>query len=220
MQGLSALASVMSVETFTGIFTTHRQARNGGEQLINLWSAYFKFNNGRFFANAEYDWVNIDMPSMGLYPGQGPHIEEYHSFVELGMMCGPAKLAGMWAQSSGPVKNNWSSGDLNATAVATLNRGYNPKTYSTWAIDWQVLDPYQYLMFGVYCGGNQVFNGLFLGDDGKGMMSDAFAFAGSLDYAVAANLNVWGSYMWAHRLEKYGTYMGQYLQRRPRHDCG
>ena len=88
--------------------------------------------------------------------------------------------------------------------------GINPKTYATWAIDWQVLDPYQYLMFGTYAGGNQTFNGLFIGDDGKGMMSDAMALAARLDYAVAANLNVYGTFMWAKRLEAYGTYMGQY----------
>ena len=27
---------------------------------LSFWLAYLKYNNGRFFANAEYSWVNID----------------------------------------------------------------------------------------------------------------------------------------------------------------
>jgi hypothetical protein len=50
----------------------------------------------------------------------------------------------------------------------------------------------------------------FLVVDEHGMMTDAHCFAGRLDYAVAANLNLWGSYIWAHRLERAGTYFGQY----------
>ena len=27
---------------------------------LNFWLVYLKYNNGRFFANVEYSWVNID----------------------------------------------------------------------------------------------------------------------------------------------------------------
>ena len=27
---------------------------------LNFWLVYLKYNNGRFFANAEYSWANID----------------------------------------------------------------------------------------------------------------------------------------------------------------
>lgn len=184
----------------------------GQEQIINCWAWFLKFNNGRFFANGEFDWANIDTPfilpsgTQGLQR-PGNYVEQYHAFGELGVMAGPTKFAGMWAQVSGPVRNNYGALDQNRAGGGT---GINPKTYSTWGIDWQVLDPYQYLMFGTYAGGNQTFAGLFLGDDGKGFMSDAMALALRLDYAVAANLNVYGTYMWAKRLESYGTYMGQY----------
>jgi opacity protein-like surface antigen len=49
-----------------------------------------------------------------------------------------------------------------------------------------------------------------LAADEHGMMTDAYCFAGRLDFALAANLNLWASYIWAHRLERAGTYFGQY----------
>ncbi len=208
--GLSALASVMLEEiimpTANNVPLLGLPPLQGAEQIINLWSVYFKFNNGRFFANAEYDWNTIDIP---LIPAQGPHLEQYHVFTELGMMCGPSKVSAMWAQGSGPVRNNGSSDDLlTGTFVGWM--GPTPRSIARGPSTIRSLIRIRTLMFGVYSGGNQVFNGLFIGDDGKGMLSDVFAFAGRLDYAVAANLNVWASYMWAHRLETYGTYMGQY----------
>ena len=39
-------------------------------------------------------------------------------------------------------------------------------------------------------------------------MGDAYCLAVRLDYAAAANLNLWGSYMWAHRVEKNGFFAG------------
>jgi hypothetical protein len=53
--------------------------------------------------------------------------------------------------------------------------------------------------------GNNVVNA-----DGTGEMGDAYAYAGRLDYAMASNLNVWASYIRAHRLERAGTYGGTY----------
>lgn len=46
--------------------------------------------------------------------------------------------------------------------------------------------------------------------DERGMMTDAYCYAGRLDYAIASNLNLWVSYIWAHRLERAGTFFGQY----------
>ncbi len=168
----------------------------------NLWHylAFFKYNNGRFFANAEYAWGTLDQyffpgfsPSIGTTMSRAPSYQErYHWFTELGVMAGPAKLTAMNAIASGQVLNN-----------------NNPtKSYQNYGIDYQAMAPYQYLMFETYGGGNDTFGGLFLPVDGHGMMSDAFCYAGRLDYAVAANLNVWGSYIWAHRLEKQGYLFG------------
>jgi hypothetical protein len=159
------------------------------DQNLRFWLAYMKYFNGRFFANAEYSWINVDNYRIG----DSPRFQEaYHAFSELGAACGPARLTLMGAISSGPVLNN-----NNVT-----------KVYQPFPINYQAMEPYEWLMFNVYGGGNQTFGGLFAPSDGHGMMSDAYAYAARLDYALAANLNIWASYLWAHRLERAGTGFG------------
>jgi hypothetical protein len=202
----------------------------GSDRSVNLFSFSTKYNSGRFFANLGYDWATLDTanlrPTGGFAPPAAPnlnflvpgaHVEQYHLMAEVGALAGPAKVSLMWAQSSGPVLNDNSGtysslgyGALGISRNPNVLNGFNPKTYAGWGIDWQAMEPYQYLMFGVYAGGNQTFSGLFLSDDTHGMMSDAYTFAGRVDYAVASNLNVYGTYLWAHRLEAAGTFMGQY----------
>jgi hypothetical protein len=156
------------------------------DQLVQI--AYFKYSNGRFFANAEYAWLNANLHFLGAAP---VYQEGYHAFAEAGTVMGPAKFTFMYAQSSGPVLNN-----------------DNPtKAYVPWPVNYQALEPYEWLMFRTYAGGNNSYNGIFV-DDGTGMMGDAYAFAGRVDYAVASNLNLWGSYIWAHRLEAAGYLAG------------
>ncbi|MDQ7784093.1 MAG: hypothetical protein RDU20_14510, partial [Desulfomonilaceae bacterium] len=167
------------------------------ETSINL--AYFKYNNGRFFAAAEYAWAQADIHFLTLPGGLGGRpplaIEAYHWFSEVGAVAGPAKVRLLYALASGLV----------------LNGGNATKSYRPWAINYQAMAPYEFLMFNTYAGGN---NGgwnatdiAFVSDD-HGQMTDAYAFAGRADYAVASNLNVWASYIWAHRLERAGFFAG------------
>lgn len=177
--------------------------RGGNDQCLIEWITYLKYSNGRFFMNAEYDWVTIDATTAAVnqnYAGTAAqnnavapkHSELYHWFLELGAMAGPAKASLMAAGASGPVLNN-----------------PNPtKSFTGFPINYQALEPYEWLMFNTYGGGNDAFNGVLCPNDGHGMMTDAFCYAGRVDYAVAANLNVWATYMWAHRLEKQGYLFG------------
>ena len=64
-------------------------------------------------------------------------------------------------------------------------------------------------MFHTFGGGNNQFSWVF-GADGTGLMGDAWALGARLDYAVASNLNVWGTYLWAERLERDGYLAGQF----------
>ncbi len=184
----------------------------GGQDLAGLaWTTFLKYNNGRFFANLEYWWGNLDYTFLGFgatnrtygglvnadVSGAPPmYVEGSTAFAELGSLCGPAKLTGMFAWSAGPV----------------LNNGNPTKVYSGIPVNYQATDPYNFLMFHTYGGGNDApWNAgipLFNKDE-YGMMVDAWALAARLDYAVAANLNIWGSYMWANRVEKNGWLAGQ-----------
>ena len=166
---------------------------------LNFWMWYFKYNNGRVFANAEYAWFNQDIHRLGpgptapnIFVALPTNVEGNMFFAEGGFMAGPSKLTFMFGRSSGPVLNN-----------------PNPtKSYQSIPIAYQATDPYNWLMFSTYGGGNQTFGGLFQAEDGHGAMSDAFCYAARLDYAVASNLNVWATCMWAHRLEKFGFNFG------------
>ena len=180
--------------------------------LVN--QVFAKYNNGRFFANAEYSWLNADThtPANPLLLGfpvlaaTERHLEGYHSFLEAGVMAGPARLSFLWAQSSGSVLGSL----LNLATTGALSP--NPtKLNVRYPINYQALEPYEYLMFNTFAGGNNgswtALDVAFVTDE-HGQMSDAFCFAGRFDYAVASNLNVWGSYMWAHRLEQHGQWNG------------
>jgi hypothetical protein len=156
----------------------------GQDNATNQYQAFMKYNNGRFFANAEYYWLTSDTTRLGASPR---YAEGYNWFSEAGVMAGPGRLSLMYAQSSGPV----------------LNNGNVTKTYVSNQINYQVLEPYSYLMFPIYGGGNDTFN-----NDGTGQMSDALVLAARGDYAAAANLNLFATYMWARRLEAAGYYAG------------
>jgi hypothetical protein len=180
-----------------------------------FWLVDMKYNNGRFFTNAEYAWITVDIyrggqpgfysPASGIF---GPIYDEaYHWWWEVGAFAGPAKVSLLWAQASGPVRNL----ALNiGTGGAT---GNTTKRYRPMPINYQAMEAYEFLMFNTYAGGNaggwNALDVAFVADD-HGMMEDAYCFAGRVDYAVASNLNVFGSYIWAHRLERAGTWKGQF----------
>ncbi len=178
--------------------------RGGFNQNLNFWSFYGKYNNGRFFFNGEYTFVQLDQytavaganwanAGLSILATLPKYNEFYHWFAETGVMAGPSRVTFMAAAASGPVANN-----------------ENPtKIYGGFPINYQAMEPYEWLMFNTYGGGNDAFGGPLMPSDGHGMMSDAFCYAARLDYAVASNLNVWGSYIWAHRLEKQGSLFGQ-----------
>jgi hypothetical protein len=175
-----------------------------------LGIAWFKFNNGRFFFNAEGALADSETTISNLdaaYPtDQWPKYESLanHFFAEAGVFSGPSKLSLMYAQSSGRVLS--STVYPAAVPFAYYQTRPNPtKWYNIFAINYQALEPYNLLIFNTYGGGNGIVN-----PDGTGEMGDARAFAARLDYAVAANLNVFGSFMYAKRLERHGYYAGTF----------
>lgn len=165
------------------------QGHNDTEILAR--GAFMKYNNGRFFANWQYFNMRIDDHHVGALP---VYTEAYHFATEAGVVVGPMKIGLIYGLASGPV----------------LNLGNATQAYGTWGVFHEFLDPYNFLMFHTYGGGNNAFTTGFDSDD-HGSMTDAYCFAGRIDYACASNLNLYLSYMWAHRLEVAGTLAGSTL---------
>lgn len=172
------------------------------------WNAFLKYNNGRFFANLEYMSGNAtttfnystNIPTLFLNAGlSGPRYSEaYKWMAEIGALMGPARFTAFAAYSSGQV--------LPGTNVNLAGNTFNAtKQYAITAGNYQALQPYSFLMFPTYGGGNNQFNA-----DGTGQMGDAFALAARVDYAAAANLNLWGSYIHARRAERNGYWAGSF----------
>jgi len=162
------------------------------DREILVRAGFMKYNNGRFFANLEYAHMMDNQHNIGALPA---YIESWHFFSEAGVVVGPMKIGLVYAVANGPV----------------LNMGGNATTaYAAWAINNQALEPYEFLMFNTYAGGNNQFNGAFIVND-EGNMGDAYCYAARIDYACASNLNVYLSYIWAHRLEVAGFRRGGIL---------
>ena len=185
-QKLHVKALYNATPSIPGLPANNPASNNGYDQNLAFMMWYFKYFSGRFFANAEYAWFNQDVYRLGPGPAApNPYValpqfvEGNMAFAEAGFVCGPSKLTFMYGRSSGSVLN-----DPNPT-----------KVYASIPIAYQATDPYNWLMFSTFGGGNQTFGGLFQAEDGHGAMADAFCYAARLDYAVAANLNLWASYI-------------------------
>ena len=162
---------------------------------------FLKYNDGRFFFNAELDWVNKTtkfQPSLnGTFlgtpdrtDGRGSlfaprYIEAWRWMAEAGVMVGPAKVSFIYAWLPGPDRRN-------GVLIDRQPYFYGFGNYGLFA-------PYSLLTCFYYGAGLDLFN---LNTDG--FMNDASILAARLDYAVAANLNVFGSFFWADRASTSG----------------
>ena len=90
--------------------------------------------------------------------------------------------------------------------MVILNNNNPTKNYTGNAINNTVTNNYNYLLFHNYGGGNDApWNSLVnFTQDEVGQIDHTVALAARLDYAVAANLNIWGSYMWLRELNRTG----------------
>jgi len=175
-------------------------------------SAYVKYSTGSFFFNSEFAWYNrIDKFSGPQVLANSDtslpvYIEAYRIAAESGVICGPSKVTFLYAWMNGPDRRNGQTRGINQGAfvdhinvspllVNTLPVVINPRIRQDADANTGVFRPYSFLMnygygFGAYINA----------DTGNGYADDASIFAARLDYAVAANLNVFGSFMWADRV--------------------
>jgi hypothetical protein len=169
-------------------------------------TVYEKYNNGRFFLNSELAWLywtdrfgsnpatNSPMiqPVAGAprFP-RGPqtrYIQQLRAAVETGVIAGPAKVSFLSLWSPGPDRRNGMYIDRQPAAFV------RHPTYDTRLGNYSLIVPYSFIFAYNYGSGVHGYN-----LSGDGYILDAFVLAGRLDYAVAANLNLFGSFFWAQR---------------------
>jgi hypothetical protein len=162
-------------------------------------NAYVKYNNGRFFFNAEVAWNRWDnrfqqpavplvdpLTALGLGSIYQPvFTEDWDWGTEFGFLCGPSKLSFLYAYFMGMDRRN---------GIWISKQSYSSLVWGLVGCNQALFLPYSYLMGYTYASGLNYRNGL-----GEGGFADASVVASRLDYAVAANLNWYGSFIWAWR---------------------
>ncbi len=153
---------------------------------------FTKYNNGRYFFNAEAAWLywtdRLSAPTAAQFPPNPRYTEQWRVMAETGVMCGPAKLSFLYMWTPGPDRRNSTLIDRQSAAFV-----WHP-TFDTFLANYDVCRPYSYLLSYVYGSGLNAYD---LSNDGS--MRDSWMLATRLDYAVAANLNVYGTFVWAER---------------------
>ena len=148
---------------------------------FHLSSKYF---NGRFFANAEADWFNIwessrKVASSATLTGEGFNANGWLYGFEFGTLAGPSKITFSYIRATGDDITTRETREDSMHGDAGVSDGYMG--------DWG------YLMYHMYGTGSG------FGADGFGFPTDVHHVGGRLDYAVAANLNIFGIYAQAWR---------------------
>jgi len=199
--------------------TTRITARRAQDFNEYYGGAYLKYNNGRFFFNVEGDFDFQTLRYRQSTGAGGPmliqpfnsaaygtpagtrdeYVEAYRGVVELGTLCGPSKLALLYAWASGPDRRYGHQINKTGLMVTNVTEAANVRWANASTSNTGLFRPYSYLMVYAYGLGTHVNN-----DTYHGYVEDASIFAGRLDYAVAANLNAYGSFMWADRSSKSG----------------
>lgn len=188
------------------------------DNALNYFTGFVKYNNGRFFFNAEgtyikvdthnqrnqlnWDWAQVAGGTNYLhYSAFAPaYIDHTRYMTEFGVYSGPAKLTLLWA---------WVDGGVDRRNGIAIDRQADTRALPAFS-NYSVFRPYSILFAWNYGSGNGSYtsringNTPAIGSD-NGYVTDTNMYAGRLDYAVAANLNVYGSFMWAERISKgYG----------------
>ena len=182
--------------------TTRSYTTDFGQQY---GGAYFKYNNGRFFLNAEYNFdrqsdvrgYSANLGTTNVSAINPAYVVHDSGAVELGALFGPSKITAIGAWYTG---DDYRGGTLNGTnRMLRVTSGLQSDVFSNTG----VFRPYSYLMVYGYGLGSS-----FARDTGNGFVQDATFYGGRLDYAAAANLNLFGSFAWAERFSNSGFLWG------------
>jgi hypothetical protein len=154
----------------------------------------FRYFNGRFFFNAEvgfnhYYFKQSRSESNNPLP-RTRYWELWAGMIESGAVAGPAKISFLWAYYPGPDRR----------AGGLIDRQpYIPGPLTNSGVI--VYKPYSLLLGYDYGSGNAS----IAAASSHGFITDASTYAVRLDYAIAANLNAYATFLYAYRISQgYG----------------
>jgi hypothetical protein len=187
--------------TFQGVddpvFPTGRLGVIPSDTAVTYGVGYLKYNNGFVFANFEVDWISsiarnqrwLSTASGELAGGKSRfapwYVEQQRYMAEVGVLSGPAKTTFLWAWIPGPDRRHG----------VRIDRQSDIRFVSAFS-NVTVFRQYSLIFTYSYGTGN---NSITL-DSNHGYMTDANVLAGRVDYAIAANLNLSGTFLWADRV--------------------
>ncbi len=167
---------------------------------FNHGSIYLLFNNGRVFMNSEAAWLywtdkyqGVDNAFWQLEAGVSPpytrYIEQWRYVLEMGLLAGPAKFSAIAGYSPGPDRRGGIYFDKQPASFI-WHDGYEHHFLTNYSL----FVPYSHIFLYAYGSGLHAYN-----LSGNGYLRDALFLAARLDYAVAANLNLYGTFCWMQR---------------------
>ncbi len=187
--------------TFQGVdgpAPTGRYSVIPSDTTITDGTIYLKYFNGRIFFNAEAAWgyetTNRQRwlsSQSGVLEGKSlfasNYVEHWRGAIEAGAVAGPARLSLLWSIIPGFDRRN---------GVRIDKQGYPPLHVATALTNVTLFRSYSYLLSYTYGSGNNSITP----DSRHGYMTDANIFGMRIDYAVAANLNIFATAFTANRM--------------------
>lgn len=186
---------------------------------------YSKYTNGRFFFNAEADWYYrtanyVSSFSGAILDSQGDlelqntdgsgsifrpqYTEWWRWMVQFGFLSGPCKVSFLYSFIPGPDRRHGVLIDKQPVLINLLSPNVDIVVYQPQHTNYDVFRPYSMLLGPSYGAGELAQAVGNLGATPAGYMVDASILATRVDYAVASNLNLYASFLYANRASKSG----------------
>jgi hypothetical protein len=178
---------------------------------------YLHYSNGRFFLRTEADWFyrtsKFQKSQSGTFlpaqvvgafsentDGSGSifknlHTESWRYMVETGAIFGPAKVSFLYAFVPGPDRRHGVLIDRQPVIVNPYLPNFDRVIHHPDHGNAQVFRPYSTIFCSDFASGVGA-----LDRSNEGYITDASVLAARLDFAVAANLNVYASFFKANRV--------------------
>jgi hypothetical protein len=187
--------------------------------------AYIKYSNGRFFFNAEADCYYRRATYQRTLSGaildtQGntefdntdgsgsifrPQYTEWQRFMaEAGVVSGPCRLSFLYAYIPGPDRRHGVLIDRQPVFVDLFSPNVDQVIFHPQHSNSTLFRHYSIILGPAYGSGLLAQRPGITSSSPLGYMVDASILAARLDYSVASNLNVYGSFLYANRASKSG----------------